>query len=166
MKPANIYVDLDGNEIALDALEEAERRLVARLRRRARTHPDWCDFGNYYTRAVREFYDALHVSRKAATRTAVWRVAQDLCSRLGLAAGLIRPDDYLSDLEELVRRKFPSQRAFSDATGIAPDMLSHVLAGRKELSLTALTKALERIGYRLRIVPAPALEPAAQKQTG
>lgn len=32
--------------------------------------------------------------------------------------------------------------------------ISHVLAGRKDLSLSALTTALARVGYRLRIVPA------------
>jgi hypothetical protein len=37
-------------------------------------------------------------------------------------------------------------------------MLSHFLAGRKDLSLASLEQALERIGYRLRIV----LNPAAQ----
>jgi hypothetical protein len=37
-------------------------------------------------------------------------------------------------------------------------MLSHVLAGRKDLSLESLGKALERIGYRLRIVPSPAMK--------
>ncbi len=40
-------------------------------------------------------------------------------------------------------------------------MLSHVLAGRKDLSLAALSKALARIGYRLRLVPA-----AGAKRTG
>jgi hypothetical protein len=47
-------------------------------------------------------------------------------------------------------------------------MLSHVLAGRKDLSLAALTKALQRIGYRLCIVPMPAVKPAARtrKRTG
>jgi hypothetical protein len=46
-------------------------------------------------------------------------------------------------------------------------MLSHVLAGRKDLSLAALTKALQRVGYRLRIVPVPERKPAgARKRTG
>jgi hypothetical protein len=166
MKAADVYVDLDGNGLALDGLDDAERRLIARLRRRARTHPDWCDFSNYYQRALAEFAKARRLARKAVARTAAFRIAQDLCSRLGLAEGHIRPDDYLSDLEDLVRSKFPSQRAFCDATGIAPDMLSHVLAGRKDLSLEALTRALERIGYRLRIAPALDLTPTAQKQTG
>jgi hypothetical protein len=34
-------------------------------------------------------------------------------------------------------------------------MLSHVLAGRKDLSLPALEKALGRIGYVLKMTPAP-----------
>ena len=52
MKPASPYVDLEGNAIALDGLDAGERRLLARLRRRARTHPDWSDFGTYWMRAV------------------------------------------------------------------------------------------------------------------
>jgi len=41
------------------------------------------------------------------------------------------------------------------------------LAGRKDLSLEKLTEALKRIGYRLRIVPAPSQkQTAARKRTG
>jgi hypothetical protein len=167
MKPANVYADLNGNEIALDGLDAEERRLVARLRRRARTHPDWCDFGTHYLRTVAEFYEARGVSRKALVRTAVFRIAQDLSSRLGLASGLVRPSDYRDELEDLIREQFPTRRAFCEATGISEDMLSHVLAGRKDLSLGALNQALERIGYRLRMVPMPERKPAAaRKRTG
>ena len=45
-------------------------------------------------------------------------------------------------------------------------MLSHVLAGREDLPVGALSKALERIGYQLRIAPAPVLKPEAKKRTG
>jgi hypothetical protein len=41
-------------------------------------------------------------------------------------------------------------------------MLSHVLAGRKDLSVASLSKALERIGYRLKFTPAA----PAKKRTG
>src|SRR5207247_4226493 len=98
------------------------------------THPDWCDFDNYRWRAIAEFYDARGVPRKVSRESVVYRVAQDLSSRLGLAGGLIRPDDYQGELEELIREKFPSRRAFCEATGLSEDMLSHVLAGRQELS--------------------------------
>src|SRR5687767_1824605 len=101
MKAAKTHIDLDGNKIGLDSLDAEEQALVARLSRRARSHPDWSNFGSYYLNAVAAFYDARGVSRRAAVRTVVFRIAQDLSSRLGIAAGLIRPDDYQSDLEEL-----------------------------------------------------------------
>jgi hypothetical protein len=66
---------------------------------------------------------------------------------------MIRSPDYLDQLEDLVLNHFPSRRAFCKATGLSDSMLSHVLAGRKDLSLAALTKALGRIGYQLRITP-------------
>jgi hypothetical protein len=158
MRRRDVYVDLDGHEIALAGLDAGERRLVARLRRRARTHPNWTDFGNYWRRQVGAFYDARGVSRRASRESVPFRIAQDLSSRLGLAEGLIRPDDYLGDLEDLIREKFPTRRAFCEATELAEDMLDQVLAGRKDLSLTALTRALERIGYQLRIMQAPEVQ--------
>ena len=41
-------------------------------------------------------------------------------------------------------------------------MLSHVLKGRKHLSLESLTRALERIGYKLRLLSAVPGEPLPQ----
>jgi hypothetical protein len=161
MKRADSYLDLDGNQISLAGLDVDEFRLVARLRRRASTHPDWCDFDNYWMRAVAEFYDARCLARKDSRKTAAYRISQDLSARLGIAEGMIQPADYRDQLEDLVLNHFPSRRAFCKATGLSEDMLSHVLAGRKDLSLEALTKALERIGYRLRITRAP-----DQKRTG
>lgn len=160
MKRTEVYEDLDGHSILL-SLDAGERDLVARLQRRAGTNPNWNTFDNYWTKAVPAFYEARGLQRKAIQSTAGWRIAQDLSSRLGIAQGYIEPDDYHSQLESLIREHFPSQRAFCQATGLAEDMLSHVLAGRKDLSLRALTEALARIGYTLRILPGP-----KRKQTG
>lgn len=154
MKANEIYLDLDGNSLSLTDLDAAERQLVARLRRQARTNPDWDAFDDLYTRAVPQFYQARGLTRRAVLRTPVWHIAQDLSSRLGIAAGLIRPDeDYRDQLEGLILENFPSRRAFCKAARISEDMLSHVLAGRKDLSLPALEKALARIGYRLKMTP-------------
>jgi hypothetical protein len=106
--------------------------------------------------AVGEFYDARGVGRKQSKQSPLIRIALDLSSRLGIAEGKIRqpdPADYRDQLEHLVLQ-FPSRAAFCKATGISRDMLSHVLAGRKHLSLERLAKALSRIGYRLNFVPA------------
>ena len=168
MLKRKVYVDLSGRELCLGHLDAEERKLLTRIRRRAETHPDWCDFDNYRWRALTEFYDARGVPRKAARQGVVYRVAQDLSARLGLAAGLIEPENWRGDLEDLIQDKYPSNKAFCEATGLSETMLSHVLAGRKDLSLESLTGALERIGYRLRIVPALGRQSSGQasKRTG
>ena len=167
MKRADVYVDLDGKEIALDSLDTEERQLVARLRRRARTHPDWNGFDNYWTNAVPAFYEARGMARKAVPRTVVWHIAQDLSGRIGIAAGYVRPPDLLGDLEDLVRERFPSPQAFAKATGLSEELVEDLLAGRKPLSLEVLEPALERIGYRLQIWPAPQIKPAREhKRSG
>ena len=163
MKEADVYVNLGGREIPLSSLDPEERKLLARIHRRARTHPDWTDFSNYWTGAVAAFYDARGVPRAQSRHSALYRIAQDRCSRLGIAAGLVRPPDYRAELEELIRLKYRTRRAFCKAAGLSEDMLSHVLAGRKDFSLESLTKVLERIGYRLRIQPAPTL-PAPERK--
>jgi hypothetical protein len=58
MPRANVYVDLDGNEISLLHLDDDEQKLLARVRRRARTNTDWNAFENYWTAAVPAFYEA------------------------------------------------------------------------------------------------------------
>jgi hypothetical protein len=137
----------------LDSLDEEEKALVADLLNRARRDPDWNAFDNYSFAAVAQLYDGRGVLRTESRKTIVYRIAQDLSSRLGIAAGLIRVPDYRDDLAELIKRRFKTQRAFCEATGLTEDMLSHVLARRKHLSMETLTQALEKIGCKLRILP-------------
>jgi hypothetical protein len=159
------YTTLDEEVIILSDLDEQEQRLAALLRKRARTHPSWIDFDNFWMKKVGEFYDARGVSRVKSRATEVFRIAQDLSGRLGIASGLVRLDDYRGDLEELIREKFRTQRAFCEATGLAEDMISHVLAGRKHLAIDTLEEALNRIGYTLRIRPLPKIDIAEPTKT-
>lgn len=156
------YVNLYGESISLDGLDAEERALVNRLRRRARTQPDWCTFRNFAVNAVGDFYDRRGISRTKSRESPVFRIALDLSGRLGIAEGSIAPPtfDYREQLERLVLQ-FPTREAFCKAAGISRTMLSHVLAGRKDLSLESLSKALERIGYRVHFTPL-----AKAKRTG
>ena len=67
MHRANLYVDLDGRELCLEHLDAEERLLLARLRRRARTNPDWDAFDNYWTHAVPAFYQGRGLAKPLLT---------------------------------------------------------------------------------------------------
>jgi hypothetical protein len=70
-----------------------------------------------------------------------------------IESGVASRGDYRDDLEHLIRTKFASRRAFCEATGLSEDMLSHVLAKRKNLAIETLADALDKIGYSLQIGP-------------
>jgi hypothetical protein len=159
------YVDMDGHELSLVHLDPEELNLARKLIRKATKSPDWCDFDSFWSKAVQQFYSDRGVPGVVIIQTTVYQIAADLSSRLGIASGFVRPDDYLGDLEQIIRDRFnDTNRAFCKATGLSEDMLSHVLAGRKDFSMQSLAQALDRIGYALRIQRKPAtILPAANK---
>lgn len=161
MKKTSKHVDLDGREWPLEELDQDERRLIAKLQKAMKKHQNskseplqkWCDFDNHWLPLVLAFYKAKGVSRKEIVQTPVFQIAQDLSGRLAVSLGLAKKPDYRSGLSEIIDSQFKSRREFCEATGLTEDMLSHVLAGRKDLSIEALTNALDRIGFTIRFVP-------------
>ncbi len=149
------YITFRGYSIDVSSLDKDERALVDELRQFATTHPDarTAEYRNFYVRRVGDFYEPRGLTRREITRTAVWQIAQDFNSQLMIESGIARRGDYRDDLEHLIRTKFASRRAFCEATGLSEDMLSHVLAKRKNLAIESLADALDKIGYSLQIAP-------------
>ncbi len=156
------YVNLKGDFICVADLTDVEQKFVAKLKRQAKQHPDWNEFWNFWTHGVADFYKESGLTRKQIRETGVYRIAQDLGSRLAIQAGVARAPDYRDELDALIRSRFQTRREFCQATGLTEDMLSHVLAGRKHLAIETLSEALQKIGFSLRIVPVKAIEPASQ----
>jgi predicted transcriptional regulator len=98
-------------------------------------------------------YSSRGWSRNKIIQSAVVRIAQDLSARCAVSQGHARRGDYRDDLHVLISTRFTSRRDFCRATGLSEDMLSHVLAGRKDLSIEKLAKVLAKIGYGVHIVP-------------
>jgi hypothetical protein len=156
MTRGHTYTTLRGQTIEVAGLDADERRVVDDLISRQRTVAHWTEFANFYMPAVGDLYLPRGLSRRQITETPVWKIAQDLNSRLMVAAGEARAPscDYRDTLGELIRSAFPTQKAFCDATGLSEDLVSHVLNKRKHLAIDTLADALQRIGYRLQITPA------------
>ena len=155
--PNSWYDDGEGNICDLSALDDEERLLVGDLVHFANQHPDaqTGEFRNYYVHRVGDFYEARGLSRMEVTRTTVWQIAQKIAGRMMVAAGLARDsEDYRERLDAIIREKYGSRRKFCELTGISEDMLSHVLAKRKHMSIQSLSDALAKIGYTIHIVPA------------
>ena len=152
---ADSYQDLDGRFYSLVRLDEQERDLISKLQARAAAAPDWPEFSNYWMAAVNDFYRARGLNRHQILETVAFRIGQDLAGRIGIATGMMRMSDYRDELEELIRTRFKTRRAFCEATGLSEDMLSHVLNKRKHLAIDTLADALARVGYTIHITEAP-----------
>jgi hypothetical protein len=134
-------------------LDEDERKLVDELKSFASRHPDWGTFSTFYIGRVGSFYESRGLSRREISKSPVWKIAQDLAGRIHIAQGTARPSDYRDELEFLILTKFPTRREFCEATGLSEDMLSHVLAKRKDFGIQTLADALAKIGYTIHITP-------------
>jgi hypothetical protein len=145
------YTTLNGREIPLADLDREELKLLRDLRQRARAS-GWDEFTNYWVAAVAALYDSRGVPRSESMRQPVYKIAQDLEGRLAIAEGKARTPDYRDELARLIRERFPTRRAFCEATGLSEDMLSHVLARRKHLAIDTLARSLDRIGVDIRLV--------------
>ena len=157
MVKKNIYADLKNRPYSLADLTSAELKLVDECKKFAATKPDWGDYTNFWIPIAEQLLAQRGWDRRQMIESTLWRVVQDIGARLHIESGLARAPDYRDELEQIIRERFSTRRAFCEATGLSEDMLSHVLARRKHLAMDTLTEALGRIGYTLRIVPVPTL---------
>lgn len=153
MIQTSVNTSQEGLRYVIVQLDEKERKLLEDLQRFGEETTNWPEFRNYYINKVGTFYESRGLSRKEVIETPIWKIAQDICGRIQIAQGEALPSDYRDELELLVQTKFGSRREFCKATGLSEDMLSHVLAGRKNFRIDTLTDALAKIGYTLHIAP-------------
>lgn len=154
-KNDNSYVDLQGRSYFLKELDEQQQSLISEMQLELARKPESAEFRNRWMVRIGRFFADRGLDRKETTNTTVWNVYQDLTSRLRITEGWTEPGDYRDELEQIILSRFRTRREFCRATGLSEDLLSHVLAKRKNLSIDTLTDALDRIGYTLHIAPRP-----------
>lgn len=153
MTEADVHTLKNGTTCLLAVLDEEERSLVEELRAFARHDDNWAAFTNFYVGRVGAFYKSRGLLRSDIIKSPVWKLAQDIAGRLHIAQGQARPSDYRDELETLIETEFGTRREFCQATGLSEDMLSHVLAKRKDFGIQTLSDALAKIGYTIHIAP-------------
>lgn len=158
MKVNPIHIDLYGRRLFAGEFDDDELRLVSEFKDVAARKPEWSEYSNYWMARVAEFYEPRGLSRREIIETPVYRIGQDLASRIAIDTGMARAPDYRDEIERIIRQRFRTRREFCQATGLSEDMLSHVLAKRKHLAIDTLAEALRRIGYALHVVPAEPID--------
>lgn len=148
-----LYETIDRVRVSVDQFDSEERRVFQRLMRYAARKPDWNDFTNRSWEWLKECYDPRGLSAKQIIERPLYLVAEDLEARVAIAQGKARDADYRDDLQRLIGESGTTCYKLARQAHISESQLSHVLKGRKNLSLAKLTTLLDALGHRITFVP-------------
>ncbi len=160
------YTTLSGRVFSLSELDAEESELFADFERRFSKNTDWNEFENYWVAALSGLYDGRGIPRKESMQKPLCQIIQDMWARLAIQQGHVEPPDYRDELADVIGKEFGTRREFCRKTGMSEQMLSHALAHRKHIHIDRLVRALDKIGYRLSITPAPTRRAARPRKNG
>lgn len=154
------YETLTGRHLDVRGLTGSEKRMLSRLLILYHRRTRWERFSTHWQRLLGDILMPLPPRRR--TGHILYRVAQDLEMRLGIAQGMVAPPDYRDYMLDRIEEKYGSRYRFCKATGIPEAFLSQVLAGKKDFSLAKLRDIAETLDLRLALVPASELPKLAR----
>ena len=136
-----VYQTITGRRIPISNLTETEYGFLEKVAKKYNSRQDWTRFAAWW--------NAEFNASSLSTSSVVYRICQDLESRLGINQGKVSPPDYRDFLAELIDTHFGSRQEFCKATEVDPGQLSRVLASRADLSMKVLQKVLEVLHAQL-----------------
>ena len=146
----NTYIMLDSTEIDIGALPEVEQEFYHRMKEHYDAGMGWIEFGNLWISEISKVCKGKSPAETAASP--LFRVCQDMESRIALREGHAREASYRDLLADLISRNYPSRYQFCKETGLDQGFLSSVLKGRKDLSLSKLEEILSKTNHRIAFV--------------
>ena len=141
------YRTLKNEVYNLDSLSEKEKKIYQEVHSYLEKNPDWTEFSTYWKDKLLEEFKDKRVEEIA--NLPIFRICQDLSSRLGIKQGYIRKDDYRDKLLEIIDSNFRSRYEFCKKMGIDEGFLSKVLRNQRSLSLDNLLRILGAVGYEI-----------------
>ena len=133
----------------LDSLPQDQQSMYKAVWAFYQQEPDWDIFTAFWLAHVDRLQPKL--TRKDITETPIFKICQDMDSRVAMKQGYTRPSDYRDELQRIIDQKFPSRYAFCQTTGLDEGYLSRVLNKRQHISMKKLAHILDAIGYELTI---------------
>jgi transcriptional regulator with XRE-family HTH domain len=143
------YTTLTGRRFDLAQLSADERGFLSDVLALFQRQPRWEAFSRAWLALGRErlWHDAT-----MPVGSPVYRICQDLATRLGVREGRVARPDYRDRLVDLIEERYGSRYRFCKETGIDPGHLSRVLAGKKHFAAETLFRILDALGAELTII--------------
>lgn len=141
------YKTLKDEAYNIQSLSREEKAVYEKVYSLFEKNPDWPEFSTYWKDKLMEEFK--NKGTEEIVSLPIFRICQDLSSRLGIKQGYIREVDYRDKLLEIIDRNFRSRYEFCRKVGIDEGFLSKILRNQRSLSLDNLTRILEKIGYEI-----------------
>ena len=146
----NLYKTLNGEVFDLNKLTKREREIYSEVKAFYNLNTDWTEFSNLWITKIREAFSSTNPS--LVTKKNIYRICQDLESRLGVRQGYTREIDYRDLLADIINIHFKSRYQFCNKLAFDQGYLSSVLNRKKHISMNKLQEALDKINYRIAFV--------------
>lgn len=144
------YVTLDQEIFNISELPEAQKALYEEVFESFKQRPQWPEFQNLWLLKINNLLRNT-LSRSEIIKTPIYKICQDMDSRLGIEQGFMRQADYRDILAKIIYENYSSRYKFCKAVGIDEAFLSNVLNKKKSFSIENLEKILAKIGYEIEI---------------
>ena len=145
------YRTLTGREVDTSSLNSKQRKTFELLLELHKLGMARKDFSNRHQAELKKALPKLDPDERF--KHPLYRIAEDLEMRLGIAQGLIAPPDYRDYIAEAIEEKYGSRYKFCKETGVSQSLLSQVFAGKKDLSLSKLKEIADLLGLKLVLMP-------------
>ncbi len=145
-----LYKTLGGEVFNLDELPAELKAVYSEVKSFYDVNVDWTEFANLWMSKIRKPFSDKEPS--AVVEEPIYKICQDLGSRLGIRQGYTREPDYRDLLADIISLHFGSRYRFCKEMGIDEGYLSSVLNKKKNLSLEKLQGILNRTNYRIAFI--------------
>lgn len=136
------YTTLTGRQYDLTQLTPGQHSFLAGVYRWFQQVPGWDEFSSGWVSLAR---GQLWTEGALPVGHPVYRICQDLATRLGVAEGRVARPDYRDRLADLIEERFGSRYRFCKVAGIDQGHLSRILAGKGDLSAKSLQALLDAL---------------------
>ncbi len=149
----NAYETLDHKTFDLDKLPSKQKKFFEEMKVCLRKKFDWSEFGSFWFNQLSVVFK--EVKKEDIPQLPIFKICQDMESRLGVQQGYTRLTDYRDMLAKIISEVYKSRYLFCKEVGIDEAFLSNVLKKKKHFSTKKLQEILDKAGYDLEIRKRP-----------